>query len=174
LPFELEKSPMLTDLVLFRHGKAVRPHEARDDFNRGLTARGVAQAAAQAVRLKEAGCFPEVALVSTALRAAQTWDACRSAFPDTPAQLSRELYLASPANYLATAQACSQKVVILIAHDPGLHDLACRLMKGDRGNDAGQAELMEHLPTAGLAWFQGDATARSGFKLKQFWAPLAA
>ncbi|GIU67137.1 SixA phosphatase family protein [Candidatus Phycosocius spiralis] len=163
---------MLSELVLFRHGKAVRPLEARDDFCRGLTPFGAAQASAQALRLKAAGFLPDLALVSTALRASQTWDACTTAFPKTPVEMSRALYLASPANYLRALEQCMHSSAILIAHNPGLHDLARRLMKGDRGVEAGQTKLMEHLPTSGIAWFHADTGAHSGFKLKQFWAPL--
>jgi phosphohistidine phosphatase len=162
---------MLTDLILFRHGKAVRPHEARDDFSRGLTPRGRLQAAAQARRLREAGCELDLALVSTALRAAETWDACQPAFPDAQVHLSRHLYLAAPNIYLNAAKTAKAKKVLIIAHDPGLHDLARSLMKGDPGQKAGQASLREHLPTSGVAWFCADKTASSGFKLQQFWAP---
>ena len=162
---------MLTDLILFRHGKAVRQHEARDDFSRGLTPRGRVQAAAQAVRLKEAGCDLQLALVSTALRAAETWDACQLAFPETQVQMMRMLYLAAPSIYLNAAKSAKASWVVIIAHDPGLHDLARSLMKGDTGQDSGQAALREHLPTSGVAWFIADPSTSSGFKLRQFWGP---
>ena len=162
---------MPTDLILFRHGKAVRQYEARDDFSRGLTRRGRAQAAAQAVRLKEAGCDVDLALVSTALRATETWDACQQAFPTAQVQFSLHLYLASPATYLRAAQAAEANRIMIIAHAPGLHDLACSLMEGDRGQDSGQAMLLEHLPTSGVAWFCRDPNTPSGFRLKQFWPP---
>lgn len=162
---------MLTDLILFRHGKALRPHEARDDFSRGLTPRGRLQAAAQAQRLQAAGCDLQVALVSTALRAAETWDACQQAFPDAQVHLSRQLYLAAPSIYLNAAKTAKAGRVMIVAHDPGLHELARSLMKGDMGQDRGQAALREHLPTSGVAWFCADLTASSGYKLRQFWAP---
>jgi len=165
------KPLMLTDLILFRHGKAVRPHEARDDFSRGLTPRGRLEAAAQAQRLKEAGCDLQVALVSSALRAAETWDACRLAFPDAQVHLSRQLYLAAPNIYLGAARTAKADRVMIVAHDPGLHELAQSLMKGDMGRDRGQTSLREHLPTSGVAWFCADPSASSGYKLRQFWAP---
>ncbi len=171
LPSRMPKTLMLTDLILFRHGKAVRPHEARDDFSRGLTPRGRVQAAAQAQRLKQAGYDLQLALVSTALRAAETWDASHQAFPDAQVQMSRQLYLAAPNIYFSAAKSAKASRVMIIAHDPGLHDLARTLMKGDPGVDRGQAALREHLPTSGVAWFSVDASASSGFRLKQFWAP---
>jgi phosphohistidine phosphatase len=162
---------MLTDLILFRHGKAVRQHEARDDFSRGLTPRGRVQAAAQAQRLKEEGCDLQLALVSTALRAAETWDACHLAFPDAQVQMMRQFYLAAPSIYLGAAKSVTASRVMIVAHDPGLHQLACSLMKGDTGQDRGQTDLREHLPTSGVAWFTADPSTSSGFKLRQFWGP---
>lgn len=162
---------MLTDLVLFRHGKAVRPHEARDDFSRGLTARGKQEAAAQARILRQAGFVPDQVLVSTALRAAETWDAIQANFPGVPVRLDRELYLASPTVYLKASRAAKAARVMMIAHDPGLHDLARSLLKGDPHKSAGHAMLKEHLPTSGIAWFVGEDSSSSGFRLRHFWSP---
>lgn len=162
---------MLTDLVLFRHGKAVRQREARDDFSRGLTQLGKAQAAAQAKRLGQAGCFPEMALVSTALRAVETWEACQPAFPNAQVQFSHQLYLAAPDAYLGAAKSAKTGRVMIIAHDPGLQELARTLMESDTGQDHGQTSLRQHLPTSGVAWFCADPSQSSGFKLRHFWPP---
>jgi phosphohistidine phosphatase len=162
---------MLTDLVLFRHAKAVRPHEARDDFERGLTPTGVAQAAAQAARLVEAGFRPDLAIVSTAFRAAQTWEAIDDVFPNVPFRLTRSLYLATPQIYLDTAAAAGKGKVMLIAHDPGLHEL-CRLFtKGQKGVSPEIDSLRAELPTSGVAWFVADAGAKHGFSLKRYFLP---
>lgn len=162
---------MLTDLVLFRHAKAVRPHEARDDFERGLTPTGVAQAAAQAARLCDAGFRPDLAIVSTALRAAQTWEAIDDVFQGVPVRLTRSLYLATPQIYLDTATASGKGKVMLIAHDPGLHELARLFTKGQKGVSAEIDSLRAELPTSGVAWFVADAGAKNGFALKRFFAP---
>jgi phosphohistidine phosphatase len=162
---------MLTDLVLFRHAKAVRPHEARDDFERGLTAGGVDQAKAQGARLREAGFVPDVALVSTAFRAAQTWEAVAGLFPDTKVRLTRTLYLASPTVYLETAENVKATKVLLIAHDPGLHELARWFTKGLKGASPEIDSLRAELPTSGVAWFVADASTKNGFGLKQYFVP---
>lgn len=162
---------MLTDFVLFRHAKAVRPHEARDDFDRGLTPDGVLTAQRQSARLKEAGFVPDVTLVSTALRAAQTWEAASAHFPDTRVRLTRTLYLASPTVYLESAELSKAHMVLLIAHDPGLHDLARWFMKGQKGTSVEADNLRAELPTSGIAWFVADDTAKNGFRLKQYFAP---
>ncbi len=162
---------MLTDLVLFRHGKAVRPHEARDDFERTLTPDGRVQAGAQALRLKQAGFRPDLALVSTAFRAAQTWEEANWCFPDCPSRLTRTLYLASPDVYLETAQAVNKSSVLIVAHDPGLHELARWFTKGLKGISSEVDQMRSELPTSGIAWFVADANARNGFALKRYLNP---
>jgi phosphohistidine phosphatase len=162
---------MLTDLVLFRHGKAVRPHEARDDFERGLTAQGRIQAASQASLLKEAGFSPDIALVSTAFRAAQTWEEADNCFPDCRVRLTRTLYLASPDVYLETARAANKAKILIIAHDPGLHELARRFTRGLKGTNEQIDQLRRELPTSGIVWFSTDPSARNGFSLKQYFNP---
>jgi phosphohistidine phosphatase len=162
---------MLTDLVLFRHGKAVRPHEARDDFERGLTPVGIAQAASQAKRLADAGFRPDVVLVSTAFRAAQTWEAADDFFPDTPVRMSRALYLAAPNVYLDAALDTDRAKVMVIAHDPGLHELARWFTKGLKGKSAQIDSLRADLPTSGIAWFVADSETKNGFTLKHFFEP---
>jgi phosphohistidine phosphatase len=146
---------MLTDLVLFRHGKAVRPHEARDDFERGLTPAGIAQAASQAQRLREAGFRPDLVVVSTAFRAAQTWEAASAYFPDVPVRLTRDLYLASPSVYMDAAELSKKAKVMLIAHDPGLHELARWFTKGLKGTNPEIENLRTELTTSGIAWVSG-------------------
>jgi phosphohistidine phosphatase len=162
---------MLTDLVLFRHGKAVRPHEAKDDFERGLTPAGIAQAGDQARRLREAGFRPDLALVSTAFRAAQTWETASPHFIDTPARLTRTLYLAAPNVYLDAAEASNMGKVMIIAHDPGLHELARWFTKGKKGTSPQIDALRSELPTSGIAWFGADSTAKNGFSLKYYFEP---
>ena len=162
---------MLTDLVLFRHGKAVRPHEARDDFERGLTPAGIVQAGAQAKRLHDAGFRPDLAIVSTAFRAAQTWEATSVHFPNTPSRLTRNLYLAAPNIYLEAANASNMGKVMLIAHDPGLHELARWILKGKKGESTEIDHLRTELPTSAIAWFVADAAAKHGFTLKHYFEP---
>jgi phosphohistidine phosphatase len=163
---------MLTDLVLFRHGKAVRPHEARDDFERGLMSGGKVQASAQALRLKEAGFQPDIALVSTAFRAAQTWEEANVHFPDCLPRLTRTLYLAAPNVYLEAALTSGRAKVMVVAHDPGLHELARWFTKGQKGASPELDSLRVELPTSGIAWFTADDTARNGFKLKRYFEPV--
>jgi phosphohistidine phosphatase len=162
---------MLSDLVLFRHGKAVRPNEARDDFERGLTESGRMDASAQAKRLRDAGFVPDLVIVSTALRAAQTWDEASQHFPDAPVRLTRALYLATPDVYLDAALSSNVTKVMLVAHDPGLHELARWFTKGLKGTSPQIDSLRSQLPTSGVAWFTADPAAKNGFALQQYFEP---
>jgi phosphohistidine phosphatase len=160
----------LQSLILLRHGKAVRPGEAPDDFARGLTQRGLDEARSQARALALLGLVPQVALVSTALRASQTWDQAAVELPGTTARLSRALYLASPDVYLHAARTAGAASVMVVAHDPGLHGLACSLLAGNPKTPEAML-LKAGLPTAGLAWFEADPAVRSGWRLQRFLSP---
>jgi phosphohistidine phosphatase len=163
-------SATLQNLILLRHGKAVRPGEAADDFSRGLTPRGQDEARAQARALAALGMVPQVALVSTALRATQTWDEASAELPATTARLSRLLYLASPDVYRHAAEAAGAASVMVVAHDPGLHELACALLAGNPKTPEAML-LKAGLPTAGLVWFESDPALKSGWRLKRFLSP---
>lgn len=136
-------------LVLFRHGKAV-PHDKEPDFERGLTNRGVRNSAQMAQDLCDSGVIPDYALVSSARRTQETWGAMRSIFPATKVKITRDLYLA-PSELIRGALHeidKSLRTVLVIGHNPALHDLALELVGfGDR---YALARLKEHLPTAGL------------------------
>lgn len=160
----------LRHLVLFRHGKAVRPEAAPDDFSRGLTERGRREARSQAAALAALGLVPEVALVSTALRASQTFDHAAPELPGIRLRPSRALYLAAPEVYRDAALAEGAASVMVVAHDPGLHGLACALLAGNP--ETPEALLLKAgLPTAGIVVFEVDAAVRSGWRLVRFLAP---
>ena len=162
---------MLKNLVLFRHGKAQRPYDAPDDFSRELTDRGRTDSQRQALRLREAGFVPDIACVSTALRASQTWDCAAPIFPNTKTLLTRELYHASADTYLDIAKRTEQGNIVVIAHDPGLHELCRYFLKGSRF-DYSHHPLHLGFPTAGIAWFRKEDENKSGFELIEFFDPL--
>ena len=63
-------------LILMRHGDAERPHTGTADFDRALTPEGRSESRAVGRALAEAGYRPDLALVSSAARTLQTWQAC--------------------------------------------------------------------------------------------------
>lgn len=167
----LFKDSEIENFVIFRHGKAQRPFDADDDFSRNLVERGIKDAKEQAQRLLEIGFTPEIALVSSANRAFQTWQAAKEIFPNSQEIITRDLYLASPNIYWQHVINAKLKNVILIAHDPGLHDLCRFFLKGnDETIDAHY--LAADLPTAGIAWFRRDKNIKSGMKLISHLRPI--
>ena len=65
----------LQRLILLRHGKAEERAPSGKDIDRALAPRGHVETRETARRLAEAGFVPELALVSSARRAAETWEA---------------------------------------------------------------------------------------------------
>lgn len=171
------KNSAIENLVLFRHGKAQKIYDADDDFSRQLTERGQKDAENQAIRLKEAGFRPDIALVSSAARAFQTWENAQLIFPDCREIILDKLYLAAPRTYLNSVIESGAKNVVLIAHDPGLHEL-CRffMLGGGAINPENvtneEAMLLFELPTAGAAWFMRDQNAKNCMKLKKYFKPI--
>ena len=68
-------------LILMRHGKAERDSKSGEDFDRKLTDRGVRESAAMAANLADLGLVPDIALVSAAQGAGETWAAAQAACP---------------------------------------------------------------------------------------------
>jgi phosphohistidine phosphatase len=125
-------------LVLLRHGKSAYP-DGLDDHERPLNERGRLEApiagrlladslADQGSRVSERPGF-DLALVSSAVRAQQTW-ALAAPHLVVHDQLTRsDLYLAERHELLEVVRAlpASAKRVILVGHNDGLEDLASAL-----------------------------------------------
>lgn len=168
---DIFENSKLENLVIFRHGKAQRPHDADDDFSRNLVERGINEAKAQAQRLFDLGFVPEIALVSSANRAMQTWEAASEIFQNTKAIITRDLYLAPPNIYMRAVLETGAKNVLLIAHDPGLHDLCRHFLKGNEETPDAHY-LASDLPTSGVAWFRRDDKIKSKMRLMAHLRPI--
>ena len=93
-------------------------------------------------------------LVSPARRTLQTLDALEP-WDDTPLLEQLEtLYLATPAQMLGILHEVPETVrsVLLIGHNPGMHDLAQALIAGAAPTDAAR-RLADNYPTGALAEF---------------------
>jgi len=137
-------------LHIFRHAKSNRDDPGLDDHDRPLSSRGRKAAPAMARWMAENGVAPGLVLVSTARRTRETWALMQGAFagPRPEVVFEDALYLASVDELLARLRRLSDddgREVMLIGHNPGLHDLAVTLA----GADAGPA-LVEKFPTAAL------------------------
>lgn len=168
--FDISKSK-LENLVIFRHGKAENPFDANNDFERNLVESGTRDAKNQASRLFDLGFEPDTILVSSANRALQTFEAAKDIFPNAEVSISRELYLASIDTYMDEVLASNGRNVILIAHDPGLHELCRYFLKGEK--ETKETTLLKlELKTAGIAWFKRNLKRKSQMKLVASLIPI--
>jgi phosphohistidine phosphatase len=139
---------------LLRHGKAESVSATGGDFDRRLTDRGRRDSALIGRALAEGGVRPDLALVSAAARALETWDEVSRAFPGVQAQIARGLYLAAPEQILAALDTASDELcVIVVGHNPGLHELALSLALAQGETIAG----LETLPTAAAVVLEPNA-----------------
>ena len=139
-------------LMLLRHAKTEREAPTGTDRDRRLDERGHSDAAVMAQWMADHGYAPDLALVSTATRARQTWAALAPMMPTTRVELVDELYHADVSDLLRIirlAQASAPHSLLIVAHNPTLHELALTLP--GRGDKAGLRTLIDNLPTMGLA-----------------------
>jgi phosphohistidine phosphatase len=143
-------------LLLLRHAKSSWDDLSLDDHDRPLNKRGRKAAAAMREEILSRGLAPDLALVSTALRARQTWEAL-SPWPQPPAvAFTRELYHAPPTTMLDLVRQVedSARSVMIVGHNPGLMELAILLIGADESVAA--RRLVSRYPTAALALFELD------------------
>ncbi len=144
-------------LILMRHAKAVPPAEPGPDHERALTPAGQAAAAAMGGAMRKAGLAPEVVLVSSARRTLQTLDALESAqvWDEWPnIDTLPNLYMAGHAQILSLLreQAETVRSLLVIGHNPGLHELAL-LLAGPTQAKPALARLVAGFPTSSVAVF---------------------
>jgi phosphohistidine phosphatase len=140
-------------LILLRHAKSAYP-EGVSDHDRPLSGRGRRDGPV-AGRLI-AGLVPQIdrALVSTAIRAQQTWELARPALRVGKQVDVPELYLASPDTMLRRIRAVSGKTVIVVSHNPGTEDLAERLTRNT--DSRAYKHMLTKFPTAAFAVLESD------------------
>ncbi|MBH5368768.1 SixA phosphatase family protein [Bradyrhizobium glycinis] len=149
-------------LMLLRHAKTETDAPSGRDQDRRLDDRGHKDAAQMGDWIAAHPPFPDTVLVSHAVRARQTWDIAWQAMKDrVPApqiEVVPELYGADPAQILDTIRTATApadpKRLLLIGHNPGMHEVALMLIGG--GDPNGAKALGHNLPTAGLAIFDFD------------------
>jgi phosphohistidine phosphatase len=138
-------------LMLLRHAKALRA-EGLEDFDRPLRPAGRDQARLIGEFMAAHELAPGLALVSTALRARETFDLVDIFLHPPPERVDE------PRIYEATLEALfgivrglpgSQPSVLLVGHNPGFEELANELISA--GNAAALARFHRHLPTGALA-----------------------
>ncbi|HYE45999.1 MAG TPA: histidine phosphatase family protein [Caulobacter sp.] len=151
-------------LILFRHGKAERSAPG-GDIARRLTDRGRRDAELMGRVLAAQGLVPDLALVSTAARAQETWEAASPAFPGARMLLRRDLYLAEEALIVDLAETLGESAgaVMVVGHNPGLHMLALSLLRQGGAGAAVLARAQDKFATATAAAFTFDAAGRPAY-----------
>ena len=135
----------MIQLILVRHAKSDWGDPSLADHDRPLNARGRANAPMMAERLAATGATVDRILSSTAARASTTASSFGEAL-GLSTELDPELYLASASTLFAKAAAAGSPTVLIVAHDPGITDLAARLSDGG----------ITHMPTCAVARFAWD------------------
>ena len=155
----------MRQLLLLRHAKSSWDDPALSDHARPLNARGRRAAAAIAQAMRELGLAPDIVLVSSARRTLQTLEALTPF--DDPALIEPmdALYLAPWRGLLAAIQEVPEtaRSLLVIGHNPGLHELAMALAGPEGGTGGGTGasgrgglaarRLAEGYPTGALAEF---------------------
>jgi len=140
-------------LILFRHAKSSWEHDV-EDHERPLAGRGIKAAPSMGAWLAANGLVPDLALVSTARRAQQTWVLAESGFgKPIPRQDTRSIYEASPVRILDEIRhwGKTSRTLVVVGHNPGFEEFAQLLMR-DAGGEPG-ARLREKFPTGAVAVF---------------------
>jgi phosphohistidine phosphatase len=143
-------------LMLLRHAKTETEAPSGRDQDRRLDNRGRSDASEIGGWIAAHPPFPDLVLVSPAVRAHQTWDIAWEAMKGRVRQPAIELlpglYGAEPAQLLHAIRMASStdpKRLMLVGHNPGMHELA--LMLAGSGDKSAKKALDDNLPTSGLA-----------------------
>jgi len=139
-------------LLLFRHAHAERAESGQSDLDRVLTAEGKHDAAIMGAYIGRHGFQPDRVVVSPAARTRETWDAVAAALHPAPSAIFNERIYDAIAQALLIAlkdTPDSAQTLLVIGHNPGLHDLALMLVA--TGDINTRERLGEKFPTAGLA-----------------------
>jgi phosphohistidine phosphatase len=159
-------------LMLLRHAKTEHDAPSGRDQDRRLDNRGRHDAAEIGRFIGRNPPFPDLVLVSHAVRAHQTWEvaweAMKELAPAPQVELTPELYGADVAQLLETVRNASvsdPKRLMLVGHNPGMHELAFTL--AGSGDAAGREALADNLPTAGLAIIDFDIDDWTGVRIQR-------
>src|SRR5262245_57078415 len=138
-------------LMLFRHAKATPSGRGINDRPRPLVERGRKDSAAIGAFMAGNGLIPDRVLVSSAVRTQETWKFSATEFRTLiDAKMAEQLYDATPETIITLIREtpASAHSLLVIAHNPGLHEVAQLLVSS--GNADSRALLKKKLPTAGL------------------------
>src|SRR5215831_12655170 len=136
-------------LMLLRHAKTETDAPSGRDQDRRLDARGRKDAAEIGEWIGAHPPWPDSVMVSPAQRAKETWDIASEAIKQHAAlpgvEWVEELYGADPGKLLQiirTASVTDPKRLMLVGHNPGMHELALALVGS--GDAKGHKALVDN------------------------------
>lgn len=144
-------------LYLLRHAKSMGSSPSGEDHDRPLAPRGEKAARAVGEHLAGRNARIDLVLCSTARRAVDTMAlVLESITPPQVVEKDRGLYLSGPAKLLERLRGAPDDAdaVMLVAHNPDLHELAARLCGEASEHD--EAALSQDYPAGALSVFQFD------------------
>ncbi len=116
-------------LILTRHAKSSWDDPEMSDHERPLDAHGRRAATDLGRWLASRGHVPGEVLCSDARRTQETFSGLAAALPDAPSpQLKPALYHAGADVMMAVLQQAQADVVMMVGHNPGIAELAHRLV----------------------------------------------
>jgi phosphohistidine phosphatase len=139
-------------LMLLRHAKSDWSSPGMPDRERPLNARGATDARTMSVYLARHALLPDLILCSPAKRTRQTVETIVKGWPAAvEITYSDRLYEATPETILALVRAAAPEVhaLLVIGHNPGLHEAARMLVAA--GDTERRERMHEKFPTAALA-----------------------
>lgn len=157
----------MLQLILLRHAKATPAGETDDDHARTLAPEGREAAPRMAAALLAAGAAPDAALVSDSKRTRETWELAAPSFPGAKVSYHRSLYLCPAETLMLEAEKVGANSVILVGHNPGMHELATRLAY--RNTELDQRLRAKFSPASGAIFERKDA--KSSWRLQAFVSP---
>lgn len=145
-------------MLVVRHAKSDWTDPSLADHDRPLAPRGIEALARMQDRLAT-GPRPDLVLCSSARRALDTLAGIRPALPDAvEVEVERALYRADASALLDRLRTLGEDTgaVMIVGHNPALHDLALGLLgdvDGDDGvrDEVARARLAAKFPTGAIA-----------------------
>jgi phosphohistidine phosphatase len=169
----------MRQLLLLRHAKASWDDPQMPDHGRPLNPRGRQTAQQMRDAMRRLDIRADVVLVSSARRTLQTLQGLSPWVAPEIVEPMDALYLAPATDMLITLRQVTPTIgsVMLIGHNPGLHDLALMLADQDPASSKapGATRLAETYPTMGLAQFdvagEWATLGPGGGRLRRFLTP---
>lgn len=148
-------------LILMRHAKTEPWFQGTDDEARALLPRGKSDAELVAQALVSMGWTPDIVLVSSARRTRETWKMMVPLMAGARLVVLDALYLAGTA---ALEQAITDHegagTLMLLGHNPGIHDLAVQVAsRAGTVNQPAAKTLAGKMPTGAAALFEAEEEA---------------